>query len=131
MDVFWTFFFSLRADWEMSKELSSESAQELSNDCDSWLQSVRWSSAESIRESSGDCGIWLTAVSNRVSFSNWTTVSPLWVDQGSLTISLWKYCKSGHSKHCTTRWFGSCLLDARLYCLWGSSSWASKLVYRY
>ena len=79
----------------MSKELSSESVQELSNDCDSWLQSVRRSSTKSIRESSGNCGMWLTVVSNGVSFGNWTTVSPLCVDQGPLTILVWKSCKSG------------------------------------
>ena len=32
---------------EMSKELSLECVRELSNGCDSWLPSVRWSWAES------------------------------------------------------------------------------------
>ena len=40
---------------KMSKELSLESVREVSNDCDSWSQSVRRSWAESTRESAGDC----------------------------------------------------------------------------
>ena len=42
------------------------------------------SSNESIRESSGDGDNRLTTVSNGVSFGNWTTVSLLRVDHGSL-----------------------------------------------
>ena len=43
------------SDNKMSKELSLESVREVSNDCDSWSQSVRWSWAESTRKSAGDC----------------------------------------------------------------------------
>ena len=71
---------------EMFKELSLESVQELSNDCDSWSWSVRRSWAESTRESAGDCGWRLTVLSNGVRCGNWTAVSSRSIDQGSLTI---------------------------------------------
>ena len=63
---------------EVSKELSLESVQEVSNDCDSWS----W--AGSTRESAVDCECQLTVVSNGVRCENWTTVSPRSIDQGSV-----------------------------------------------
>ena len=99
---------------EMSKELSLEFAREVSNDCDSWSWSVRRSWAESTRESAGYCQWRLTFVSNGVRCGNWTTVSPRWIDQVSVTIPGWKSGKSGHSKDCTRRWCGGCLPEARV-----------------
>ena len=75
---------------EMSKGLSLESVRELSNDCDSWLQSVRRSWAESTRESAGDCGWRLVVVSDGIRCGNWMKVSPRCTDQGSVTIPGWK-----------------------------------------
>ena len=115
---------------EVSKELLCESVRELSNDCDSWSRSLRWSCTESISESVGDCGWWKTVASNGVSFGNWTTVSPHCIDQGSLMIPGWKSGKSGHSKDCIRRWCGGCLPEARVYCLWSSSRWASNFCIR-
>ena len=96
---------------ELSKELSLESVREVSNDCDSWSRSVRWSWAASTRESAGDCGWRLTVVSNGVRCGNWTTVSPHCIDQGCV-IPGWKSGKSGHSKDCTRQWCGGCLPEA-------------------
>ena len=98
----------------MSKELSLESVRELSNDCNSWSQSVRRSWDESTRESVGDCGWRLTVVSNGVRCGNWTTVSPRCIDQGSVTIPGRISSKSGHSKDWTRRWSGGCLPEARV-----------------
>ena len=65
---------------EVSKELSSESDRELSKDCE------RRSFVLSISESSGDCDNWVAVVSIGVSFGNWTTVSAVYVETGSLAI---------------------------------------------
>ena len=111
---------------EMSKELSLESVRELPNDCDSWSWPVRRSSAESTRESAGECGWRLTVLSNGVCCGNWTTVSPGCIDQGSLTILGWNSGKSGHSKDCTRRWCGACLLEARVYSLCSSTRWGNN-----
>ena len=99
---------------EVSKELSLESVREVSNHCDSWSWSVRWSWAESTRESAGDCGWRVTVVSNGVYCGNWTTVSPHCIDQGSVILR-WKSGKSGHSKDYTRQWRGGCLPKARVY----------------
>ena len=86
------------------------------------------SSNESIRESSGDGDNRLTTVSNGVSFGNWTTVSLLCVDHGSLMSPVWKSGKLGHSKDWTT-WRVDCwLLEARFWWLWGSSRQTNKLM---
>ena len=71
---------------EMSEDLSLESVREVSNDCDSWSQSVKRLWVESTRESAGDCGWRLTVVSNGVRCGNWTTVSRHCIDQGSIGI---------------------------------------------
>ena len=68
-----------------------------------------------ISESSKDCDNWYVAVSLGVSIGNWTTVSALYVDKGSLIILVGKSCKSGHSKVCTTRLVGGDLLEASVW----------------
>ena len=115
------------SDNEVTNELSYESAWELSNDWDSWSRSVRRSSAESIGESLGDCNNRLTAVSNGVSFGNWTTVSLLCIDQCSLTIPVWKSGKSGHSKDLTKRQVGGWRHEARVHWRWGGETGVSAL----
>ena len=85
---------------EVSEEVSLESVQEVSNNCDSWSRSVRWSWDDSTRESAGDCGWRVTVVSNGVCCGNWTTLSPRCTDHVSV-IPGWKFGKSGHSKDCT------------------------------
>ena len=96
---------------DMSQKLWLESVWEVSNDCDSWSQSVRQSWAESNRESTGDCGWRVTVASNGVCCGNWTTVSPRFIDQGRV-VPGWKSGKSGHSKDCTRRWCGGFLPEA-------------------
>ena len=117
---------SLGSSGKVSKELLLESVREQSIDCDSWSRPVRRSWAKSIRESVGRCGWRLTNVSKGVRSGNWTTVSPLCNDQGSLTIPGWESSKSEHSKDWTRPWCGGCLLEARVYCLWRSTRWASN-----
>ena len=78
---------------EVSEKLSPESVREVSNDCDSWSQSVRRSWTESTRDSAGDCGWRVTVVSNGVHCGNRTTVSPRCIDQGPV-IPGWKSGKS-------------------------------------
>ena len=111
---------------EVSKELSSESVWELPKDCEGELRSVRWLSVGSSNESSEDGDNRLTTVSIEVSFGNCTTISPRCIDQCFLTILGWKSGKSEHTKDFTRRWCGGCLPEARIYCLWGSSRWASN-----
>ena len=111
---------------EVSKELSSESVWELPKDCEGELRSVRWLSGGSSNESSEDGDNRLTTVSIEVSFGNCTTISPRCIDQCFLTILGWKSGKSEHTKDFTRRWCGGCLPEARIYCLWGSSRWASN-----
>ena len=85
--ISWTGFISIGSSGnEMSKGLSLESVRELSNDCDSCLQSVRRSWAESTRESAGDCGWQLAVVSDGIRCGNWMKVSLRCTDQGSVTI---------------------------------------------